>query len=67
VAGALPAEEYKMKLEQAGFADVNVTITKPHALNMEVVKRAIEDLTTEDLDAMDGISASALITASKQI
>jgi hypothetical protein len=65
VAGALPAEEYKAKLERAGFHSVNVTITKPHELNMEVVKSTIEDLTPEDLAAIEGISASALITALK--
>jgi len=65
VAGALPAEEYKEKLEKAGFHDVNVTITKPHELNMEVVKNTIKDLTPDDLTAIEGISASALITALK--
>jgi hypothetical protein len=65
VAGALPAEEYKAKLERAGFRDVSVTITKPHELNMEVVKNTIKDLTPEDLVAIEGISASALITALK--
>jgi len=58
-------EEYKTKLKHAGFHDVNVTITKPHELNMEVVKNTIEGLTPEDLVAIEGISASALITALK--
>lgn len=66
MAGALPAEEYKAKLEHAGFYDVSVAITKPHELNMEVVKSTIKDLTPEDLTAIEGISASALITALKQ-
>ena len=44
---------------------MNVTITKPHELNMEVVKSTIKDLTLEDLAAIEGISASALITALK--
>jgi hypothetical protein len=65
VAGALPVEEYKTKLERTGFHDVNVTITKPHELNMEVVKNTVKDLTPEDLAAIEGISASALITALK--
>ena len=65
MAGALPAEEYKTKLERAGFRDVNVTVTKQHELNMEVVKSTIKDLTAEDLAAIEGISASALITALK--
>lgn len=65
MAGALPAEEYKTKLERAGFRNVNVTITKPHELNVEVVKNSIEDLTQEDLSEIEGISASALITALK--
>lgn len=58
-------EEYKAKLERAGFHSVNITITKPHELNMEVVKNTIEGLTPEDLAAIEGISASALITALK--
>ena len=53
------------KLERAGFRSVNVTITKPHELNMEVVKSTIKDLTPEDLAAIEGVSASALITALK--
>jgi len=65
VAGALPAEEYKTKLERAGFRDVKVTVTKQHELNMEIVKSTIKDLTAEDLAAIEGISASALITALK--
>ena len=65
MAGALPAEEYKAKLESAGFRSVNVTITKPHEINMETIKSTIRDLTKEDLAAIDGISASALITALK--
>ena len=63
MAGALPAEEYQAKLERAGFHEVRVTITKPHELNLEVVESAIQDLTPEDLAAIEGISASALITA----
>jgi len=65
VAGALPAEEYKTKLERAGFRNVSVTITKIHELNMEAVKNAIKDLTPEELAYIEGISASALITALK--
>ena len=65
MAGALPAEEYKNKLEDAGFINVNVRITAPHDLNLEVVKSSIQDLTAEDLEAMEGLSASALITAVK--
>jgi len=65
VAGALPAEEYKTKLERAGFHHVKVTVTKQHELNMEAVKKTIKDLTAEDLAAIEGISASALITALK--
>ena len=52
-------------MERTGFHDVNVMITKPHELNMEVVKNTIKDLTPEDLAAIEGISASALITALK--
>ena len=65
MAGALPAEEYKAKLERAGFRDVNVSVTKPHELNMEVIKNTLKDLTPEDLAAIEGVSASALITALK--
>ena len=65
MAGALPAEEYKAKLERAGFRDVSIAITKPHELNMEVIKNTIKNLTPEDLAAIDGVSASALITALK--
>lgn len=63
MAGALPSEEYRSKLERAGFRDVTVTITKPYALNMEVARSAFEDPSSADYEAMEGISASALITA----
>lgn len=65
MAGALPAEEYKRKLEQAGFRDVTVSLTKPHEINMEVVKSSIMDLTEEDMKRIEGLSSSALITAVK--
>ena len=65
MAGALPAEEYKRKLEAAGFKDVTVTLTKPHEINMEVVKSSIMDLTEEDMARIEGLSSSALITALK--
>ena len=44
---------------------MNVAITKPHELNMEAVKNTIGDITPEELAAIEGISASALITALK--
>ena len=65
MAGALQSEEYKKKLEQAGFTNVSVNITKPHELNMHVIKSSIKDLTDEDIEAMEGLSFSALITAIK--
>jgi hypothetical protein len=65
VAGALPVEEYKTKLKHSGFRNVNVAITKLHELDMEAIKNTIEELTPEDLVAIEGLSASALITAQK--
>ncbi|NLL37570.1 MAG: hypothetical protein GX256_08645 [Fretibacterium sp.] len=65
MAGALPSEEYKTRLEKAGFGAVNVTLTKPHDLNMEVVRTTVEGLTPEELDSLEGLSFSALITALK--
>ena len=65
MAGALPEEEYKNKLERAGFHGVNIKITAPHELNLELIKSSIHDLTEDDLKAMEGLSASALITALK--
>ncbi len=65
MAGALPAEEYKKKLEEAGFKNVSVTITKPHEINAEVLKSTVMDLTENDLKEIEGVSASALITAVK--
>ncbi|MDO4559839.1 MAG: hypothetical protein Q4C86_02715 [bacterium] len=65
MAGALPAEEYGEKLQRAGFTQVSVRITKPHEINMEVVKSSVMDLTEEDMRNIEGVSASALITAVK--
>ena len=44
---------------------VSVMITKPHEINMEVVKSSVMDLTAEDIRNIEGLSASALITAVK--
>ncbi len=63
--GALPAEEYGEKLKKAGFTQVRVTVTKPHEINMEVVKSSVMDLTEADMKDIEGVSASALITAVK--
>ena len=65
MAGALPAEEYGEKLTKAGFTQVRVTVTKPHVINMEVVKSSVMDLTEADMKDIEGVSASALITAVK--
>ena len=64
MAGALPSEEYQAKLERAGFSQVNVTVVKPHEVNLDIVKRDV-DLTPEEFEAMKGVSASALVTAVK--
>ncbi len=65
MAGALPAEEYGEKLKKAGFTQVRVTVTKPHEINMEVVKSSVMDLTEANMKDIEGVSASALITAVK--
>ena len=65
MAGALSAEEYGEKLKKAGFTQVRVTVTKPHEINMEVVKSSVMDLTEADMKDIEGVSASALITAVK--
>ena len=65
MAGALPAEEDGEKLKKAGFTQVRVTVTKPHEINMEVVKSSVMDLTEADMKDIEGVSASALITAVK--
>ena len=53
------------KLKKAGFTQVSVTITKPHEINIEVVKSSVMDLTADDMRDIEGVSASALITAVK--
>ena len=63
--GRSSVEEYAAKLRRAGFEQVNVTITKPHEINIEVVKSTVNDLTDEDVAAIKGVSSSALITAVK--
>ena len=42
-----------------------MTITKPHEINIEVVKSSVMDLTADDMRDIEGASASALITAVK--
>ena len=43
---------------------MNVTVVKPHEVNLDIVKRDV-DLTPEEFEAMKGVSASALVTAVK--
>ncbi len=59
LAGALSPEEYREKLERAGFKDVKIEITKVHNI------KPAESSTPEDIEAMKDLSASALVTASK--
>ena len=40
-------------------------MTKPHEINIEVVKSSVMDLTEDDMRDIEGGSASALITAVK--
>ena len=40
-------------------------MTKPHEINIEVVKSSVMDLTEDDMSDSEGVSASALITAVK--
>lgn len=42
-----------------------MTITKPHEMNIEVLKSKIMDLTERDIEDVKGVSSSALITALK--
>ncbi|MCQ4764543.1 hypothetical protein [Cloacibacillus evryensis] len=42
-----------------------MTMTKPHEINIEVVKSSVMDLTEDDMRDIEGVSASALITAVK--
>ena len=65
MSGGCSSEEYGEKLKKAGFTQVRVTVTKPHEINMEVVKSSVMDLTEADMKDIEGVSASALITAVK--
>ena len=42
---------------------MSVVPTKPHEVNPEVVRQDVGELSHEDLCALEGLSASALITA----
>ena len=63
---ALDSAKVRKKLEEAGFKNVTVSITKPHEINVEVLKSTVMDLTEADLKEIEGVSASALITAIKK-
>ena len=58
-------EEYKNKLQQAGFKNVTVTVTKSHEINLDIAKSSIGDLTEEEIQEIEGLSASAIVTAEK--
>ena len=64
ISGALQVEEYREKLINAGFTNITITLTKQNAPNIEAIKKRMH-LQEDALQALDDISASALILAYK--
>lgn len=67
VSGALPIEEYRSKLEKAGFCDVQIEDTRVHRIEDIVASGfdVVKELTEQERAALDGKLRSAFIRARK--
>lgn len=65
VAGALLEEEYKEKLEKAGFTDIEVQVTRVYDLTSPMAASIVPGLSATELNELNGSIVSAFIRARK--
>lgn len=68
VAGALEEETYRSLLQQAGFIDVEIEVTRRYSLNeiaSSGARASITSLSPEERNAVDGRFISAFVRARK--
>lgn len=65
IAGALRGEEYKTKLSEVGFENIELEITRMYDLTAPSMQHLISGLTCEEYSNMNGALASSFIRAKK--
>ena len=65
IAGALLDQEYRDKLADAGFTDIDVEITREYDLGDEKMVNLLESLSIEEKDQFNGAIVSAFVRAAK--
>lgn len=65
VAGALAEDEYKAKLVRTGFGNVEIVITRVYDLGSPDMAGIVPGATVQELEALNGVLASAFIRAQK--
>lgn len=65
LAGALVDEEYKAKLSEAGFENVEIQITRAYDLSELYARHLISGLSSEELREWNGVLVSTFIRAKK--
>lgn len=67
VAGALMLEEYREKLALAGFHDIDIEILKAYEISIIEDKTLLTDLSSSELEDLNGAVLSAFIRAKKNL
>lgn len=65
VAGALLEQEYREKLADAGFGDINIEITRVYDLTSPLAAKIVPNLSERELSEINGAVVSAFIRAKK--
>jgi ubiquinone/menaquinone biosynthesis C-methylase UbiE len=65
IAGALLDKEYRGKLTAAGFADIDVEVTREYDLCDEKMVNLLESLSSEEKEQFNGAIVSAFVRAKK--
>lgn len=67
VAGALELEDYRRKLANAGFTDIELVTTRSYDFTDEQATRFLPELTREERQALNGALISSFIRAQKPL
>ena len=66
VAGSLEISEYKTKLAQAGFEDIELQITRTYDLTDPFIRKMLSGFTRQEVEECNGAVVSAFIRAKKK-
>lgn len=65
IAGSLEISEYKTKLAQAGFGDIEIQVTREYDLDDPFLRGMLSDFTQREINECNGAVVSAFIRAKK--